>query len=208
VRAESAWALGRLGDKRAAETLLTLLREEDWAISTNAAAGLALLDAPEAEQGLRSVLIDGRGAAQANALLALAKLGVELTREDLLLLHRRATSDLMREAVFRVMGKDLERYGDMLRYQQSRARTATHRQVIAQLLGERAVPQSASWVRYVLTDNGSRLSGQRVFVVFSNGLILARESDSSGEIRVEQIPQGETRLVALDSVFKRADVVR
>ena len=206
IRAEAAWALGRLGDERAVERLVTLLGERNWAVRLNATAALARIGSGEAQPALERVLASQDGYMRANALYALATMGEAPSRPELLRLYRRDSNPQVHEAIFRVMAaRGSEADQADLRYFKTRAQQPALRRLLRQLMGELPSPAGEPWVRYILTDRGRRMPGQRVVVSLADGLLVGRISDEAGEVRLERVPAGETRLIPLDEVFRRAE---
>jgi HEAT repeat protein len=74
TRAAAARALGELGDRRAAETLIQALADPDWYVRVCAAAALALLDAAGALGALRRLRADEHPAVRKAAAAAMGRL--------------------------------------------------------------------------------------------------------------------------------------
>ena len=77
ARRETAWVLGRLGDRRATMRLIATLKDESAAVRSSAAWALGQLDAPVAIQPLIEMLDDRDEAVRAAAVEAL---GAQIAR--------------------------------------------------------------------------------------------------------------------------------
>jgi HEAT repeat protein len=74
VRLRAAWALGRIGDKRAAGKLISTLNDGDWSVRMRAAEALGVLGAHEATGALLLLLRDKNADVRRHVIGALTKI--------------------------------------------------------------------------------------------------------------------------------------
>lgn len=74
VRLRAAWALGRIGDRRAVKKLIRTLRDGDWSVRMRGADALGALRAEEATADLLLLLRDGNADVRRHAVKALTQI--------------------------------------------------------------------------------------------------------------------------------------
>lgn len=205
LRAEAAWALREVEAAGATTRLSTLAADPAPMVSINASAALAHHVRKGVDTDLlRAALSSAAPPAKANLLLALERLAPgNMAQAQLATLARRESDPLVAEAVARILiqrGTDADMAA--ARRLHKRLQAGGHRLAVGRLLGLRPPgPPGEGWVRFLFTDGPSRLAGQRVLVILPNGIVVAKESDEAGEVRLENLPQGECRLRFLDDSF-------
>lgn len=204
LRAEAAWALGQIGDQRDADALVELLADTRWPVSLNAAAALQMVAAPATQGALEARLINADDYTQANILMALIALDATPTLKTLRRISHQGTAPQLVEAVGRALARlNTDESRRALRDLSARTTHTGARQTLRRLLGEDAAEQDKGqgWVRYIFSDEGRRMVGQRVIITLPVGVLLGRASDAAGEVRVEKLGQGKARITFLDDTF-------
>lgn len=204
LRAEAAWALGQIGDQRDADALVELLADTRWPVSLNAAAALQMLAAPTTQGALEARLVNADDYTQANILMALIALDATPTLQTLRRVGHQGTAPQLIEAVGRALARlNTDESRRALRDLSARTTHTSARQTLRRLLGEDATEQDTGqgWVRYIFSDEGRRMVGQRVIITLPAGVLLGRASDAAGEVRVEKLGEGTARITFLDDTF-------
>jgi HEAT repeat protein len=98
LRWRAAEVLGRIGDRRAVEPLIALLKDEDAGVREAAAMALGRIRDPNAVQPLTAALEDEDPSVQVRAALALAEFGDESVIEPLRTLYQRSTPEAVAQA--------------------------------------------------------------------------------------------------------------
>ena len=207
LRAEAAWSLGQLGDASAAAAISGLLTDERWPVAINAAGALAHLKSPDTAEALAAQLDASSSFTRINALLALHRLDAAPDQTRLMKLAHREADPRLIEAVARILaarGTDEDKRALDTLAQQTSDPAASR--FIARLQGKDLSTEAKGegWIRYIFNDASRRMVGQRVIVILPDGTMLGRASDAAGEVRVEHLEEGHSRIVFLDDVFTEA----
>lgn len=136
VRYGAAWALGRLGDRRAVGPLTELLGDRDWAVRNAAAEALGTLRAAPPVETLLAGLKDGEPRTRAGAARALGQAGDERAVEPLIAALGDSDVDV-RMAVAAVLGRlrDVRAVEPLIVVLQ-KDQSSTGRMTAAQALGD------------------------------------------------------------------------